>query len=218
MSFYQIPSWTKHYPKLQTISESKKKEILRLSRRAGNAPVPPRLHIHHTKRFLQWFREHIIADPLLNKSQIEKNKDENADHCGTDFSLYYPKKHNFNLAIYQRKGNLANGYSHMPAQTSNRISSVSHTKAENSHVQAESTQSDRISVKADQSQIALKTKTEPKKVQPPQNAQKFSIGKKLEKKAEEKRQEKKPEEKKSIEKEEEEIEAKKEEVDVKVEK
>ena len=36
--------------------------------RRGNAPVPPKLHLNHAKRFVLWFREHVIRDPSVHQN------------------------------------------------------------------------------------------------------------------------------------------------------
>lgn len=74
-----------------------------MSRRSGNAPVPSRLHLNHTKRFILWFREFVIQDPSVNKNQIEKNKDETFEGNKKNEVLNdYDDKHDFSIAILKR--------------------------------------------------------------------------------------------------------------------
>ena len=119
LAHFQVASLGKSFPDLQEISEDQKQEILRRSRRSGNAPVPPRIHLKHTKRFIEWFRVNVLKDETALKNQIEKNKDTCSEKFITDFSTYYEPEHDFGVTIIQRVGQITHGYSNNPSALSN---------------------------------------------------------------------------------------------------
>lgn len=92
------------------MSSDKKSEIRLMSRRAGNAPVPPRLHLNHTKRFILWFREHVVKDPSVHKNQVEKNKHDGLEQkvpkSDDLFSNHFGDDHDFSIILLQRIKNI----------------------------------------------------------------------------------------------------------------
>ena len=132
------------------------------------------MHLNHTKRYIQWFRENIIKDPLVNQNQVEKNKEAVAENFVTNFDNYYDK-HDFSVTIIQRTGSISNGYGaaavsvasqNEPSKTSNTVKAPSQPLTK---------------------RVTADVKPDLKPQVPSKDAKKFTIGSKKEKKSEEKK-------------------------------